>query len=54
MTVLDKLATALDRRDEVPNQLLAEEIVRGKDKKAVQELVKTAPRINFQCMQRCR
>jgi hypothetical protein len=39
MTVLDKLATALGRRDEVPNQELAELIVRTRDRKAVQELV---------------
>src|SRR5262249_52739729 len=39
MSILDKLATALDRRDEVPNQDLADQIVRMRDKKAVQELV---------------
>lgn len=39
MTVLDKLATALGRRDEVPNQLLAGQIARGNDKEAVKELV---------------
>jgi hypothetical protein len=39
MTVLDKLATALNRRDEVPNQLLAAEIVSTNDQPAVKELV---------------
>ena len=39
MTTLDKLATALNRRDEVPNQELAEDIVRTNDKRAVKELV---------------
>jgi hypothetical protein len=39
MTTLDKLATALNRRDEVPNQELAKEIVRTNDKRAVKELV---------------
>lgn len=39
MTILDNLATSLGRRDEVPNQLLATEIVRSKDKKSVMELV---------------
>ena len=39
MTILNKLATSLGRRDEVPNQLLAAEIVRKKDKRAVEELI---------------
>ena len=39
MTVLDKLASTLHRRDEVPNQLLAREIARSKDKRAVKELI---------------
>jgi hypothetical protein len=39
MTVLNKLATALDRRDEVANQALAQEIVRNNDTSAVRELV---------------
>ena len=39
MSVLDKLATALGRRDEVPNQALACEIVSAGDRNAVQELV---------------
>jgi hypothetical protein len=39
MSVIPKLATSLGRRDEVPNQELAQEIISKKDKKAVQELV---------------
>ena len=39
MTILNKLATSLGRRDEVPNQLLAAGIVRRKDERAVQELI---------------
>lgn len=39
MSVLNKLATALNRRDEVPNQELAKEIVRSKDRRGVKELV---------------
>src|SRR5262245_48832374 len=39
MTVLDKLASALNRRDEVPNQHLAKQIAERKDKKAVKELI---------------
>lgn len=39
MSVLDKLATAFNQRDEVPNQELAKEIVRTNDRAAVKELV---------------
>jgi hypothetical protein len=39
MSVLNKLASALERSDEVPNQLLAKEIAASSDKAAVQELV---------------
>lgn len=39
MSVLNKLASALGRRDEVPNQELAKQIAAKKDKAAVQELV---------------
>jgi hypothetical protein len=36
---LDRLSTSLGRRDEVPNQELASEIVSSRDAKAVKELV---------------
>jgi hypothetical protein len=39
MNVLNKLASSLGRRDEVPNQELAQQIVNASDKKAVKELV---------------
>ena len=39
MTVINKLATSLNRRDEVPNQELAKQIANNNDKKAVSELV---------------
>lgn len=39
MTVIDKLASAMDRRDEVPNQELAAQIVKKNDLNAVNELV---------------
>jgi len=39
MSVLDKLASVLGRRDEVPNQELAHAIVKKNDAKAVKELV---------------
>ncbi|MDB5229854.1 MAG: hypothetical protein JWN76_659 [Chitinophagaceae bacterium] len=38
MTVIAKLASSLNRRDEVPNQELAKTIAAGNDKKAVKEL----------------
>ena len=39
MSIIPKLATSLNRRDEVPNQELAAEIVRASDAAAVAELV---------------
>lgn len=39
MTVIDKLASSLNRRDEAPNQELAKRITDKNDRKAVQELV---------------
>lgn len=39
MNVIDRLATALGRRDEVPNQLLAKELAANSDKASIEELV---------------
>lgn len=39
MSILNQLATSLNRRDEVPNQELAKEIAAKNDSKAVKELV---------------
>ncbi|MEO6454147.1 MAG: hypothetical protein ABIN97_08755 [Ginsengibacter sp.] len=39
MSIINQLATSLNRRDEIPNQELAREIVQSKDKNAVKELV---------------
>ena len=39
MSVIEKLASSLNRRDEVPNQELAKQIVKKKDKAAVKELI---------------
>ncbi|MDH4058761.1 MAG: adaptin domain-containing protein [Cyclobacteriaceae bacterium] len=39
MNVIEKLASSLNRRDEVPNQELAEKICKRKDKAAIKELV---------------
>jgi len=40
MTIIDKLASSLNRRDEVPNMELATQIVDKNDEEAVEELVK--------------
>ena len=40
MTIIDRLASSLNRRDEVPNQQLAVQIVDRNDEKAVEELVR--------------
>jgi uncharacterized protein YfcZ (UPF0381/DUF406 family) len=39
MSVISKLATSLNRRDEIPNQQLAKQIAAANNKKAVKELV---------------
>lgn len=39
MTIIDKLATALNRKDEGPNQELAKYIADRNDREAVKELV---------------
>ena len=39
MSIIEKLASSLNRRDEVPNQELAKDIVLSKNKKAVKELI---------------
>jgi hypothetical protein len=39
MSILDKLASAFNREDELPNQLLAQDIAAKQDTAAVQELV---------------
>ncbi|HXD30556.1 MAG TPA: hypothetical protein VN643_05550 [Pyrinomonadaceae bacterium] len=39
MTIINKLACSLGRRDEVPNQELAQQILKSKNTKAVKELV---------------
>ncbi|WP_315820385.1 hypothetical protein [Paraflavitalea speifideaquila] len=39
MSIIDKLAFTLGRRDEVPNQELAKQIVKKKDEAGIKELV---------------
>ena len=41
MSIIDKLASSLDRRDEIPNQELAKCIADSNDKKSVKELVES-------------
>ena len=45
MNIIEKLAASLNRRDEMPNQELAKEIVLSKNKKAVKELVENLSNI---------
>jgi hypothetical protein len=53
MSVLHKLASALNRRDEVPNQELAREIRRSKDKRSVRELVENLANKNKKIQNDC-
>lgn len=39
MEIIDRLASSMGKRDEAPNQELAQEIIQGNDKKAMAELV---------------
>ena len=41
MSVISKLASSLNRKDEVLNQELARQIIRSNNKKAINELVET-------------
>ncbi len=53
MTVLNKLASALGRRDEVPNQELARSIEQSKDTDAIKELVDNLTNKNKAIQQDC-
>lgn len=53
LNVLDKLATALNRRDEIPNQELALQIVESQDQGAVAELVKNLSNKNRNTQSDC-
>jgi len=54
MSIIPKLATSLNRRDEVPNQELAAEIAEAEDLEAVKELVENlgnrTKRIPYDCV----
>jgi HEAT repeat protein len=53
MSVLQKLASALNRSDEIPNQILAKEIASSGDKAAVQELVENLANKNKDIQSDC-
>lgn len=53
MSVIEKLATSLGRRDEVPNQELAKQIVGANDKKAVKEIVENLDNKNVAIKSDC-
>ncbi len=52
-TIIDKLSSALNRRDEIPNQELAADIVKNKDKKAVAELIENLSNKNTRIQNDC-
>lgn len=53
MTVIDKLASSLKRRDEAPNVKLAQDIVRKNDKEAVVDLVENLANKNREIQSDC-
>jgi HEAT repeat protein len=53
MTVIDQLASSLDRRDEIPNQELAKKIISKNDKKAIKELVENLQNKNKKIQSDC-
>src|SRR5665647_1170698 len=53
MTVLDRLATSLNRNDEIPNQELAMQIVQENDKKAIKELISNLNNLNKNIQSDC-
>ncbi len=48
MSVIEKLATSLERRGEIPNRQLAKQISDNNDKKAVKELIENLSNKNIQ------
>jgi hypothetical protein len=54
MGVISKLSSSLNRKDEVPNQELAQQIIASNDKKAIKELVENLankdPKIQSDCI----
>ena len=52
-STIEKLATSLNRRDEIPNQELAKEIAASNDKKAVKELIENLQNKNKEIQSDC-
>lgn len=53
MSIINKLASSLNRRDEVPNQELAQQVALAKDKGAVKELVENLSHKNKDIQSDC-
>ncbi len=53
MSIIEKLATSLNRRDEVPNQQLAKELVETENKEAIAELVQNLSNKNKDIQSDC-
>jgi HEAT repeat protein len=53
MSIIDKLATSLSRRDEVPNQELAKELIETENNEAVAELVQNLSNRNKDIQSDC-
>ena len=53
MTILDKLASALNRSDEAPNQELAKQIATKNDRNAVKELIENLTNKNATIQNDC-
>ncbi len=53
MTIIDKLASSLNRRDEIPNQELAKQIANSNDKKPVKELIENLSNKNKDIQSDC-
>lgn len=53
MSIISKLSSSLNRKDEVPNQELAQQIIKNNDKKAVKELVENLSGRNSKIQSDC-
>lgn len=53
MSIISKLASSLNRKDEVPNQELAKQIIKSNDKKAIKELMENLSNKNKNIQSDC-
>jgi hypothetical protein len=53
MSIISKLSSSLNRKDEVPNQELAQQIIKNNDKKAIKELVENLSGRNSKIQSDC-